>query len=397
MNTAPAPQTERMSLGPLTRESFGTVKDRDGNVIKLGIRERVAELRARVALGHDPARDKEESRKRNAETFKAIADQFLQYKKSRLRPGSYRQTERHILKCARPIHKEPLATLDRRTVISSVINVIADQGKTVTANRVGTTLHDFFGWAVNEGYIEQNPLIGRNTYEETPRDRVLTDAELKLIWDAAGDDHYGSIVKLLLLTGQRADEIASLRWSEIGDDAITLPPERIKNKGGKTRQPHLVPLSDPALAILEKQSQRRNGDGTLRDLVFGIGERGFSGWTQAKNALDGRIAKAAGGCLPHWTLHDLRRTMATVMAESPYDPASKKPRDPNKRYGLGVLPHVVEAVLGHISGHKAGVAGVYNHASYGPQKRQALELWANHVMALVEGRESNITVLRRPA
>ena len=88
--------------------------------------------------------------------------------------------------------------------------------------------------------------------------------------------------------------------------------------------------------------------------------------------------------------------MATVMAESPYDPSGREKRDPNKRYGLGVMPHVVEAILNHISGHKSGVAGIYNYASYGPQKRQALDLWAGHVMALVDGRASNVVPMRQP-
>jgi integrase len=108
-----------------------------------------------------------------------------------------------------------------------------------------------------------------------------------------------------------------------------------------------------------------------------MGERGFSGWSKCKERLDERITKAAGRPLPHWTLHDLRRTCATRMAD------------------LAILPHVIEAVLNHVSGHKSGVAGIYNRALYEPEKRQALALWTDRVMALVDGRSSNVTVLKR--
>jgi integrase len=101
----------------------------------------------------------------------------------------------------------------------------------------------------------------------------------------------------------------------------------------------------------------------------------FQGWSNAKSALDKRLQLA--GMTAPWRLHDLRRTAATGMAD------------------LGVLPHVVEAILNHITGHKAGVAGVYNRASYMAEKRQALDLWGEHVLALAEGTASNVVSLRR--
>ena len=102
----------------------------------------------------------------------------------------------------------------------------------------------------------------------------------------------------------------------------------------------------------------------------------FSGWGKCKDALDEAIAKTTGKPLPHWTPHDLRRTAATVMAE------------------IDVEPHIIEAVLNHVSGHKAGVAGIYNRASYEVKKRTALCRWAEHLAAIIEGRESNVTALR---
>jgi hypothetical protein len=139
----------------------------------------------------------------------------------------------------------------------------------------------------------------------------------------------------------------------------------------------MIPLVADPLAIL---TARHPVEG--RRFVFGRGRAGFVAWSSAKRALDECIAKArkaAGNSepMPAWTLHDLRRTASTVMHEK-----------------LGVLPHIVEACIGHV-GHKRGVAGVYNLATYDREKRQALARWADHVMALVEGRESNVVTLAR--
>ena len=169
-----------------------------------------------------------------------------------------------------------------------------------------------------------------------------------------------------MLTGQRANEIAGLRWDELHDDQIVLPGERTKNK-----RTHLVPLSEPARAILAK-TERKD-----RKHVFGRDDTGYQGWGKAQPRLDARIAESQGSRLPHWTPHDLRRTVATRMAE------------------LGVQPHIIEAVLNHVSGHKSGVAGIYNRATYDKEKREALNLWAAHLLAVVEGRPSVVVPLKR--
>jgi integrase len=170
------------------------------------------------------------------------------------------------------------------------------------------------------------------------------------IWNALPEGDYGDIVRLLILTGQRREEIGGLRWSEIAGDTINLPPNRTKNGLA-----HFVPLSAPARAILAARPHAE------RDHVFGRGdgEAGFAGWSAAKASLDKRLN------LKPWTLHDLRRTCATGMAE------------------LGTPPHIVELVLNHISGHKGGIAGIYNHAVNGKERREALDQWATHFMQLV--------------
>jgi integrase len=192
------------------------------------------------------------------------------------------------------------------------------------------------------------------------RDRTLDDNELLEVWRACREDDFGRIVRLLILTGQRREEVSGMAWSELDlrNAVWSLPGARTKN-----RRPCDVPLSDAALAIIETIAVRED-----RDLVFGEGEGSFSGWSNAKAALDKRILDArrkANGKkakpLPAWRLHDLRRTFAT---------------------GVPAAPHVVEAILNHVSGTKAGIAGVYNRNLYAADKRAALTLWGEKVMAL---------------
>ena len=196
----------------------------------------------------------------------------------------------------------------------------------------------------------------------------MSDAELAAVWNATGDNDYGNIVKLLMLTAQRRDEIGGLEWSEIDQQAkvISLPASRTKNS-----RPHDIPLASAALALVVALPRR-----TGRALVFGSGEGGYSGWSRSKEALD-ESAKLSEA----WTLHDLRRTAATRMAD------------------LGVQPHVIEAILNHVSGHKSGVAGIYNRSTYAVEKRAALELWATHLqVARAKASGANVSKLRqRPA
>jgi len=236
----------------------------------------------------------------------------------------------------------------------------------VSADRARAALSKFFSWAMGEGLADANPVIGTNKAagDAGGRERVLTDAELVAVWNAAPDSAFGRIVKLLALTGQRCSEIGDLSRSEIdtAERLIALPGARTKN--GRA---HSVPLSDDAMAIVEASLAA-----TDRELIFGVGKGGFGGWSKARGALD-----TASG-VKDWTLHDLRRTWATRAAD------------------CGVQPHVIEACLNHVSGHKAGVAGVYNRAIYAVEKRQAMEAVANYIKtALAKASGANITRLQR--
>jgi integrase len=210
------------------------------------------------------------------------------------------------------------------------------------------------------------------------RDRVLSDEEAAAIWRAAGAaaQPFGAIVRLLMLTGQRREEVAGMTWAEVSEDFATwtIPATRTKNG-----IPHLVPLSQPARELLhalasdgpadvQAASRRAN-----RSLVF-PGERGtpFGGWSKAKSALD-RASGVSG-----WWLHDLRRTLATGLQR------------------LGVRLEVTEAVLNHLSGSRAGIVGIYQRHDWAAEKRSALDRWSAHLLAPADRREIDAKVVALP-
>jgi integrase len=365
------------------RITIGTVAD-----IEFGkAKNRAKDLKAEIRQGADPANEIRAAKIDAAQTFEATAAQFLDTLRARYRPRPLAEITRHLTKHAADLNKKQVAKITRQD-IAAVIEAVTKNSGAVTGNRVRSSLSAFFAWCIQRAHAELNPVIGTEKNKEQSRARVLTPSELRLVWTAAGNDDYGSIVKLLALTGQREKEIGSLCRSEIHDSEIILPEHRTKNG-----RPHVVPLSPSALAIIAAQEDR-----TGRDLIFGRGEGGFSGWSKSKERLDARIAVANGGkAIPHFTLHDLRRSFATYAGGGLPEHEFKRltARDKEFASGLGILPHVVEAVLNHVSGHLAGVAQVYNRSTYSKEKRAALDLWATHLELIVTSAADNVTTLRR--
>jgi integrase len=339
------------------------------SAIKAGrAREIASEHHAKVKLGGDPAAEKRLQVHRASHTFGALVAKYLDQQRSGLRPGSFREIARHLEKHSEPLHRMTLDAVDQRT-IAERLGAIEKKSGAVTANRVRASMSAMYTWGMREALVLANPAANTNKREEKPRDRILTDAELRLVWKALDDNQYGTIVKLLMLTGQRANEIASLRWSEIDFDrgVISLPSERTKNG-----RPHEVPMATQVRSLLGAQ-ERTDG----RELVFGRSIGPFSGFSRCKAGLDGRIAELNGNRgLAQWVLHDLRRSAATGMAE------------------IGIQPHVIEAVLNHVSGHKGGIAGIYNRAQYSAEKAQALARWDEHIRTVVEGSPKKVVELR---
>ena len=354
-----------------------TRKLRLGSVAELDIskaRSTAKTVLARVRLGGDPAHEKRAGRLQAGETVGALLPAFLERQHARLKPRSYEETDRHLSRHCKPLHPLAVAALDRRVIAARLAKVAKASGP-VAANRARSSLSAFLNWCAREGYIDSNPAAYTNKAAENGgRDRLLTDAELVAIWRGLGGDQYGTIMKLLILTGARRHEIGSLQWSEVDldDDTVTLSAARTKN-----RREHVIPLSTSARALLAAQPHRAEGDGSPREFIFGHGACGFSDWSGSKADLDARIAAAnKGEPLPHWVPHDFRRAISTTLHER-----------------LGVPPHVVETILAHVGGHKSGVAGVYNLASYLDERRRALQRWADHIEQLL-GRKKSTKVVK---
>jgi integrase len=293
-----------------------------------------------VATGVDPY-----AQALSGEGFEAAVSRYLDRRRAALRPSTFADTERYLRQRAAPLHHLPLAQIDRRKIAALLGDIETSSGP-VARNRGRSTLSAFFSWCIAEGLIEANPVAGTIKAEEGgSRERVLTPEEIRTLWRALGVEPFDDIVRLLLLTGQRRTEIGDLSWAEVdlARAIITLPANRTKNG-----REHILPLSSQALRILARLP-RRNSSG------FIFGERGFQHWSRAKAALDARVD------IPAWTLHDLRRSAATHLGE------------------LGVQPHHIEAILNHYSGHRSGVAGVYQRAKYSDEMRQALQRWADHL------------------
>jgi integrase len=301
-------------------------------------RAKARELLGVVAGGNDPFAPTV-----TGDAFGVVVDRYLE--RRRKEPKSFAEIDRYLRTLSAPLAALTLGEIDRRR-IALLLGEIEDASGGVSRNRARSALSAFFTWAIREGLLEVNPVAGTGKAEENGgRERVLTPDEICTLWRGLGDDAFSDIVRLLLLTGQRRTEIGALRWGEVdlASNVIALPGGRTKN--GRA---HEVPLSRQARAIIERRP-RRNSTG------FVFSDNGKLDYDRAKIALDARI-----GIAP-WRLHDCRRTCATMLGE------------------LGVQPHIIEAVLNHVSGHKAGVAGIYNRARYEGEMRAALQKWADYI------------------
>ncbi|MFO1099755.1 MAG: site-specific integrase [Xanthobacteraceae bacterium] len=330
-------------------------------------REIAEVLHAKVRLGGDPAGEKALSIATAARSFKAIVDQFLAHQRRQLRPRSFVEVERHLLSHAKPLHGLPIATIDHQTIAARLTDIATKSGP-IAANRVRATMCAMWTWAMKQGLAGSNPASLTNKQTERSRDRVLDDHEIATVWRALDShDDFSNIMKLLILTGCRANEIAGLRWSEVDFEKgeITLPAERVKN--GRV---HVIPMPGTMAAILGARTRIEG-----RDLVFGRGNGPFSGWSKSKAQLDERIAEP----MPEWTIHDLRRSFVSGLAR------------------IGVDLPVIEKLVNHSSGSFAGVVGIYQRHSFAAEKATALARWDEHIASVVDGRPSKIATLKREA
>jgi integrase len=329
--------------------------------------EKVAEKIARRAPQPSPDRD----------LVRVVVDEFLRRAvqgKNRSAPLTEAIFRNHVL----PTWGDrKVQSITRRDVIE-LTDAIVDRGEPYAANRVFAHVRRLFNWCVSRSIVEASPCTGlKPPGNETARDRVLFDDEVRLFWKAteAIGQPFGPMFRLLLLTGQRREEVASMRFAEIEGTEWTIPADRAKNG-----RPNVVPLSAEAIAVLASVQRIAGRPGYVFTTT---GQSSVSGFSKAKARVDEAMQKLArqddeDAELPPWRLHDLRRTAATGMAR------------------LRIQPHVIEAVLNHQSGQVSGIAAVYNRFEYRDEKAAALAAWGRFVADLVADRPAgNVVELGR--
>lgn len=307
----------------------------------------------KVARGIDPATDADDGR-----LVKNVVADFLERHAKGLR--TYDETKRTFDHDVIPKWGErPIREITKQDVVKLIDGLIKRKVPR-QANIVFAKVRKLFKWAVGQAILDTSPCadISPKATERGPRARVLTDAEIKAFWIAAGGLGYpfGPAFRVLLVTGQRLGEVAGMRWSELhplGTERYDwlLPRERTKNQ-----REHAVPLSLLAVDCFALDVPTIEG----QDLLFTTtGETAISGFSKAKARLD----EAMG--VTGWTLHDLRRTVATGLQQ------------------CGIAPHITEAILNHKSGIISGVAAVYSRFEYAEEKRKALDLWAKRLQTII--------------
>jgi integrase len=326
-----------------------------------------AALRA-VAEGRDPGREKIEAREGDPDTVAAVARQFFALHCQRNnRPRHATETQRLIEVNVLPRWRGRLARDITRRDVLDLLDRLVEDGTPITANRTYSAFRKMFAWAASRDILAASPCAGvKPPTPERSRDRMLSDTELRGVWQAAGKlaGPFGALVKLLILTGQRRDEVAGMRRLELdlGARTWTIAKERVKNN-----RPQEVPLSNPAVALLT--ALPRIGD---EFVLTTTGLTASNGYGKGKRRLDALLPAD----MPPWRLHDLRRTLASGMAR------------------LGINLPVIEKILNHSSGSFGGVAGIYQRYDFAAEKRTALERWAAHVEQLVSGKPAAVVPLR---
>jgi integrase len=353
-------------------------------------RKLAADFNRQRAMGKDVITDhnaakrrrKVEREERTANAFAPLARRFIE-EHARAKTRTWALSARLLGLRPDTLESIPKGLADRWRVrpvteitvddIHDLIDEIRQRGVPGWARRNGgdsvawvahARIAKFFSWLVERRVIAANPCSAvRRPDASTPRDRVLSDDEIKWLWRACGQlgEPFGPLLKLLLLTGQRRSEVAEMTWTELTDDTWSVPASRTKNG-----RPHVVPLSRQARDLIASV-HRVAGAG----YVFTTnGSTPVSGWSKTKKRLDAKMLEAARAedakaSIPAFTIHDLRRTGAAGLQR------------------LGVPLPVTEKILNHVSGSFGGIVGVYQRHEYASERRDALQRWADTVEKIV--------------
>ncbi|WP_198031424.1 site-specific integrase [Mesorhizobium sp. LSJC255A00] len=378
---------------------FGDDADAAGEELTR-IRREAAHILDRVRRGEDPGAEKQAAKREvkdeDRDKFQTVVERYLKEYASKRRGetekarllGVRLQDGEWITNPERAVGlwgDKRIQDITRRDIREHLEKLAATAP--IGANRTFAELRKFFNWTVGKDILTASPMtdLQAPSEENNSRNRILTrrkevpgssDNELRWLWQAckaydgaAGRGPFGLFLQLLVMTGQRRSEVAEMTWGEIDMEAAewTIPAARSKNG-----EPHVVPLSKQALAILRAVPRIKSKAG----YVFTTGgESPISGFSRMKLRVDKLMAKSAGETkIADWTLHDIRRTVAAGMQR------------------LGVRMEVTEKVLNHKSGSFRGIAAIYQVDDYADEKRAALDVWGRFVMELVEGKAAQNVV-----
>jgi integrase len=324
-------------------------------------RERLAE----ITKGADPQTAKVEARRRTGtDTLAALSARFLEEGSSWLRATTLKGWERYLRVEILPVLGLLPPEKISRAQVRSLVEAIARRGSPISANRTFEVIRRVFSWAIEKDLLQVSPCTGlKVTVEEKPRDRVYTNDDLRAILSAVPGTELEDLVPLLLATASRSEETRSARWSEmdIEENLWTIPRSKTKSD-----EPHPVPLSFAALAILRRIHAKQSG--APCPWVFPAPTR--EGFMDKPNKHVVLVRTRSG--VADFRLHDLRRTVRTRIAQ------------------LGVAPHVAERVLGHVP---AGIERTYNVHDFVPEMRAALNAWAEELRRIVAGEKKATRVI----
>jgi integrase len=338
-------------------------------------RARARELRATVTIGRDPALDaKQDLLARQAAHSGAVtvADALNRYDdaivKPAVRAGSRRARMVSLRKAVAPFNDYPVALLKRGAIVSRLDEIQMTRGP-IARNRAQSEIRHWLGWLRDRDLVQTIELDRvKKAVKEQARERVLTDAELTVLMRETTDrTPFSDIIWVLLHTGLRRGEAANLQAGDLDFATTTI---RVRGEVSKTRQSRLIPMDEAIAPMLRERAERVGREG----YIFGDGSdyrRPFSGWGKRVAALVKAMPKGEP-----WVLHDIRRSVATGL------------------YSAGVDPLVIEDLLGHSTGVRSGVWGIYNRSETLARQRPALRAWAEKLAALVEKGESGPNIVR---
>jgi integrase len=371
-----AGKTQRVTLG------------RFGDLTPAEARTRAKCVLGGIAAEKDPAAEMRENKKKLAGgTFEEICERFIAARK---KPGRYwQENQRLMANKAYPVLGTKLFSAVTRADITLLLDKASEpssrakSGALSNGRKLFAVICQIFPWAMDRGIIEHNPIAGlKPPSAVTRRKRTLSLEELRVFWAATGEMPwpFGPYFRLLLLTGQRLNEVAGLRWDEIDQRAgiWRLPSaEEFQPPRTKNGQEHSLDLPEQALAILGALPSGKHA------LAFTTtGKTAITGFSKAKRRLDALMASKLGREVKPWRLHDLRRTMATLMGEE-----------------LDIDQGVIERILNHTSGTQGGLMGIYQRQEYRTKRKAAMTAWGAFVEELTADNQpclKSITYCKSP-